>query len=147
MYGYDLPRYVREKDAELKRYDRFLRIRRSLDVPGAYIVERKTRYLTVHPCERGTDYQVQLKDDYREIFKFWPCDINYVMPYLERQDIQKIGAKRLADLLDATDDFNKYVQEKDRRAEFEAQGSEAYDFLAWREGRRVGMSLPGTYSR
>lgn len=137
MYGYDLPRYVREKDAELKRYDRFLRIRRSLDIPGAYLVERKTRYLTVHPCERGTDYQVQLKDDYREIFKFWPCDIGQVMPFLERQDIQKIGAKRLADMLDATDEFNKYVQEKDRVSEFEAISSDAYDALAWREKRKV----------
>ena len=137
MYGYDLPRYAREKDAELKRYDRFLRIRRSLDVPGAYVVERKTRHLTVHPFEYETDLQVQFKDDYREIFKFWPCDINEVMPYLERKDIQKIGAKRLADLLDATDDFNQFVQEKDRMAEFEARGSEAYDFLSWRSGSRV----------
>jgi hypothetical protein len=137
MYGYDLPRYVREKDAELKRYDRFLRIRRSLDVPGTYCVERKTRYLTVHPCERGTDQQVWYKDDYRLIFRFWPCDINEVMPFLERQDIQKIGAKRLANLLDAQDEFHKHIQEKDRIAEFEAHGSEAYDFLAWREGRRI----------
>lgn len=140
MYGYDLPRYVREKDAELKRYDRHLRIRRSLDNPGAYLVERKTRYLTVHPCTRGTDYQVQLKDDYRPIFTFWPCDIGNVMGFLESQDIQKIGAKRLAQILDAQDDFNKYVQEKNRISEFEAQSSEAYDFLAWREGRRVSMA-------
>lgn len=137
MYGYSLPRYAKEKQAELQRYDRHLRIRRSLDVPGAYVVERKTRWLTKHPCFYGTDYQVQLKDEYREILKFWPCDIGEVMPFLERQDIQKIGAKRLADMLDATDEFNKFVQEKDARNELEAAGSEAYDFLAWREGRRV----------
>lgn len=137
MYGYDLPRYVREKEVELKRYDRFLRIRRSLDIPGTYLVERKTRYLTDHPFTRGTDYQVQLKDEYRGILHFWPCDINEVLPSLKRMDIQRWGAKQLANELDAADDRDKARQDAARRSELDAIGGDAFDFLAWREGRRV----------
>lgn len=139
MYGYDIPRYVREKEAELQRYDRFLRIRRSLDVPGTYLVERKTRYLTDHPFTRGTDYQVQLKDEYRAILHFWPCDINAVMPSLQRMDIQRYGAKQLANELDAMDERDIASIERARQTEFDAIGSEAFDFLAWREGRRVAV--------
>lgn len=137
MYGYQIPRYMRDKEAELKRYDRHLRIRRSLDTPGAYCVERKTRYFSDHPFVRGTDWQVQLKDEYRQILVFYPCDILRVMPQLKEHDIQRYGAKQLANALDAADDTTRAREEAARASEFEAIGSEAYDFLAWREGRRV----------
>lgn len=139
MYGYDIPRYAREKDAEIKRYDRFLRIRWSLDVPGAFIVERKTRYLTDHPFRRGTDKQVQLKDEYRTILRLWPNQLKDLMGFLKRADIQRTGAKQLANELDAMDDRDREREERARRDEFEALGSEAFDFLAWREGRRVAV--------
>lgn len=139
MYGYDIPRYVREKEQELKRHDRFLRIRRSLDHPGAYVVERKTRYLSDHPFVRGTDWQVQLKDEYQRVLVFWPCDILAVVPTLRRSDIQRMGAKALANQLDASDDYERSRDEQRRRDEFEAIGSDAFDFLAWREGRRVAF--------
>lgn len=137
MYGYDLAVYVREKERELKRYDRFLRIRRSLDTPGAYVVERKTRYVSDHPFVRGTDWQVQLKDEYRQILVFFPCDILRVMPQLKEHDIQRYGAKHLANVLDQADETTRDREEVGRRDELEAVGSEAYDFLAWREGRKV----------
>lgn len=137
MYGYDTPGYIREKEAELKRYDRHLRIRRSLDTPGAYVVERKTRYFSDHPFVRGTDWQVQLKDEYRQILVFFPCDILRVMPQLREHDVQRYGAKQLANQLDAADDTARSREERGRLDELEAVSSDAYDFLAWREGRRV----------
>src|SRR3990167_312165 len=45
MYGYDIPNYVCEYEREWQLYDRFLRVRRSLDYPGMLILERKTRYV------------------------------------------------------------------------------------------------------
>lgn len=139
MYGYDIPRYMREKEQELKRYDRFLRIRRSLDTPGAYVVERKTRYFSDHPFRRGTDFQVQLKDEYRQILVFYPCDILRVMPQLKEHDIQRYGAKYLANQLDHNDDVRREREEAGRLSDLDAIGSDAYDFLAWREGRRVAV--------
>lgn len=137
MYGYDIPGYVRDKERELKRYDRFLRIRRSLDTPGAYVVERKTRFVGDYPFVRGTDWQVQLKDNYRQILVFYPCDILRVFPQLKEHDIQRMGAKVLANELDRTDDSRRDREESSRIQELEDVSSDAYDFLAWREGRRV----------
>ena len=137
MYGYDIPRYVREKEQELKAYDRHLRIRRSLDTPGAYVVERKTRYVSDHPFVRGTDWQVQLKDEYRQILVFYPCDILRVMPQLKEHDIQRMGAKQLANDLDRSDDARRDREESSRISAFEDVSSDAYDFLAWREGRKI----------
>ena len=137
MYGYDLPRYMREYQAEWRRFDRFLRVRRSLDNPGAFVLERKTRYLIERPFVYNTDRQVKLKDDYQQVLVFWPREVNRVYDFLRRFDIQRVGAKQMADELDARDDYERARAEADRISEFEAKGSEAYDFLAWREGRRV----------
>ena len=141
MYGSDLPRYIQEYEAEWRRFDRHLRVRRSLDNPGAYVVERKTRYLFDHPFQYGTDAQVQYKDEYRHVLVFWPCDVTAVLPHLKKFDLQRTGAKELARELAAREEYDEAVADRDRVAEFEAIGSESFDFLAWREGRRV--AVPG----
>jgi hypothetical protein len=137
MYGYDLPRYVREYEAEWKRFDRFLRVRRSFDNPGAFVIERKSKYLFDHPFRYNTDAQIQYKDDYRAVLTFWPCDITAVMPHLRKFDLQRMGAKTLAREIQEREEYDEKIAEKDRMNELDAVGSEAYDFLAWREGRRV----------
>lgn len=138
MYGYEIPSYVREYLREWRRYDRFLRCRWSLDEPGKYILERKTRYLLDHPFSYGTDKQVQYKDEYRKIFVFQPRDIRFVKRSLELTDIQRYGgAKALADQLDAYDEHVWDMADRAQHSEFEALASEHYDRLAWAEGRRV----------
>jgi hypothetical protein len=102
-----------------------------------YVLERKTRYLTDHPFTRGTDYQVQLNDGYRAVLVFKPSEIHRVGDWLARFDLQRSGAKALADELDRRDTLEREREERARQAEFEAAGSDAYDFLAWREGRRI----------
>jgi len=140
MYGYDIPSYVREYARAWQRYDRFLRVRRSLDSPGMYCVERKTRYIEKFPCQFGTDRQVQYKDEYRQIYKIWPADLKYVMASLKATDIQaQGGAKALADRLDLLDEMDRYKQDVAHRSETEALASEVYDHLGWIEGRKIAV--------
>lgn len=140
MYGYDIPRYARDYEREWRRYDRFLRLRWSLDQPGHYILERKTRYLSDHPFAFGTDQQVQYKDEYRKVFTFTPGQIRFVAEYLRITDIQRMGgAKAVADMLDAYDETSWEMAARARTSEFEAIASEHYDRLAWEEGRRVAV--------
>lgn len=139
MYGYTVPNYVREYEREWRRYDRFLRVRRSLDDPGMLVVERKTRYPEKFLCRYGTDRQVRYKDEYRQIYKFWPMDIKYVMPSLKATDIQNKGAKTLARELEARDDWAKEIETRKGHDDFEMASSAAYDRFAWAEGRRISM--------
>lgn len=139
MYGYYLPTYVREYEREWKRYDRFLRCRRSLDDPGMLVVERKTRYIEKLPCRRHTDRQVQYKDEYRQVYKFWPNEIKYVLPSLMEQDIQRHGAKAVARALETRDDAMKDSRNRKDHDDFEMASSAAYDRMAWLEGRRISM--------
>lgn len=143
MYGYNVASYVREYEREWRRYDRFLRVRNSLDDPGMLVVERKTRYPEKFPCRAGTDRQVQYKDEYRQIYKFWPADIKYVMPSLKATDIQNQGgAKVLARDLEARDDWSEEIEKRKGHDDFEMASSAAYDRFAWAEGRRVSMAGP-----
>lgn len=139
MYGYDLPRYLRQYEAEWQRFDRHLRVRRSFDNPGAYVVERKSKYLFDHPFQYGTDAQIQYKDDYRPVLVFWPCDVTAVLPHLKKFDLQRMGAKTLAREIDQREQYDEERADLARMSELDAAGSDAYDFLAWREGRRVSM--------
>ena len=140
MYGYGIASYVREYEREWRRYDRFLRVRRSLDHPGMLILERKTRYLEKFPCLANTDRQIQYKDEYRHIYTFWPNEIKYVLPSLKAHDIQnRGGAKTLARELEAYDDWAREQQTKQGHDDFEMASSAAYDRMAWLEGRRVSM--------
>ena len=140
MYGYSLPRYVKDYEREWRRYDRFLRCRRSLDDPGMLLVERKTRYIEKFPCRRDTDRQVQYKDEYRQVYKFWPNEIKYVLPSLMEHDIQRLGgAKTLARRLEDRDDRLRDSETRQGHDDFEMASSAAYDRMAWFEGRRVSM--------
>lgn len=141
MYGKDLPLYAREYIREWRRYDRFLRLRRSLDTPGMYILERKTHYMYDPEDEiiwLPSDRSVQLKDSYRMIMRFWPNEIKDVGTSLMITDIQRLGgAKRLAERIDEAEDNERRTMERYYQGEREAAGCEAYDRLAWLEGRRI----------
>ena len=144
MYGLDLPRYAREYQREWQRIDRFLRLRRSQDEPGRYVLERKTRY-TDYPVDRPTrrDRCIQLAHGYREVFRFWPNEIQFVLPSLLQSDIQRQGgAKALAQRLDSLDEAEETRLTRGRLSAFEAVSGEAYDHLAWAEGRRVAVGTP-----
>lgn len=143
MYGYSIPRYAREYLAEWRRQDRFLRLRWSLDDPGMFILERKTRYVRDYPFVRGTDRQIQLNDGYRKVLSFEPNMIQHVAEHLELNDIQRFGANYLAERLRQQEDTEEDRLSRSRLSEFEAQGSEAYDRLAWLEGRKVSMGGHG----
>lgn len=134
-----LPNYAKEYERGWQRYDRNLRLRRSLDHPWHYILERRTRYLVDHPATLGTDRAVQLKDHYRKVLLLKPSEFKYVEAHLRDTDIRRIGAKEFERVLDKQDEIARATEEKDRLSDLDAVGSEAYDFLAWREGRRVAM--------
>ena len=140
MGGYNIPRYVKEYLREWRAYDRLLRVRWSQDVYGAFVLERKTRYL-YPPADdmvtRGTDRAIQLTDGYRKVFLFWPGECKYVLASLQRCDVQRYGAKYLGRMLDEDDEREEALLERARIAEFEAIASEHYDRIAWEEKRRV----------
>mgnify|MGYP001570773592 len=141
MYGHELPRYVREYERDLQRYDRFLRLRWSLDYPGLFLVERKTHYLTFPEVPRMTDRAVQLNEHRRPILLVKPSELRYVRRSLELTDIQRLGgAKALAEQLLVADEKERELVDRAVHSHFMDLSGEAYDFLAWREGRRVSMA-------
>ena len=106
-----------------------------------FILERKTRYVwDTDDFVRGTDRAVQLKDEYRTVMRFAPADIRFVKGSLESYDIQrKGGAKLVAERMKQSDERERELLDRRHRDEMEAVSSEAYDYLAWREGRRVAV--------
>lgn len=146
MYGYSIPRYAQQYLAEWRREDPDLRLRRSMDLYGAYILERKTVYK--HPphegfVERGSDRAIQLKDGYRLVFRFWADEIQWVARSLALTDIHRLGgAKALENRLSEGEDKVEQLLDRAYRADCEAAASELFDRLAWEEKRRV--SLAGT---
>ena len=140
MYGHDLPRYVREYERDIRRYDRFLRLRRSLDSPGLFLVERKTRYLEFPDVPRMTDRAVQYNESYRPVLLVKPSELRFFRRSLELTEIQRYGgAKALADRLDEVDDRERELVDRAVYSNFEDLSGEAYDWLAWHEGRRVAL--------
>lgn len=140
MYGHELPRYVREYEQDIQHYDRFLRLRWSLDSPGLFLVERKTRYLTFPDVPRMTDRAVQYSEGYRPVLLVKPSELRFVRRSLELTDVQRYGgAKVLADRLDEADERERELVDRAIYSNFEDLSGEAYDWLAWREGRRVAL--------
>lgn len=143
MYGLDsIPRYLKEYERQWQSYDRFLRVRRSLDAPEMYLLERKTRYLTF-PEERpaSRDRCAQLAHGYRMVFPFRANEAKYVLESLKVTDIQRRGgAKAVARELENSESKMKELVDRRHHGDFEDVGGEAYDHMAWIEGRRVSMS-------
>ncbi len=140
MYGYSIPNYARAYEREWQQYDHQLRLRRSLDFPGRFILERRTRYLEDHDFERDTDRQVQLKDHYRPVLVLTEDDLRFVSLHLRRTDIRARGGARLLDLrLQQEEEDEERRLSAQRQGVFDAIGGEAYDYLAWRERRRVAV--------
>jgi hypothetical protein len=140
MDGLGLPNYAREYEREFRRYDRFLRLRRSVEQPGLYLLERKTARLWWPDLKLGTDRAIQYRDSYRTVMKVFPDELQYVMASLRSSDIQQLGgAKGLANALDEEDARIEALRERRTRTAFEEAGSEFYARLAWEEDRRVSM--------
>ena len=139
----DIPSYARDYERRWQTYDRHLRLRRSLDYPGRFILERRTRYLDDHDFVRGTDRQIQLRDHYRKVLILRDSDFPFVAAHLRRTDIRRVGAREFERVLDAADEAARVAEERQHLSDLEAAGSDAYDFLAWREGRRVSMGGHG----
>ena len=135
----DIPSYARDYERRWRQYDRHLRLRRSLDYPGRFILERRTRYLVDHDYLPGSDRQIQLRDHYRRVLILRDADFPHVYAHLRQTDIRRIGAKDFERVLDATDEAARAARERSNLSDLEATSSEAYDFLAWREGRRVSV--------
>jgi hypothetical protein len=142
MGGFQIPQYAKQFLTEWRKYDRLLRLRWSQDVYGAFILERKTRYLyppAIDDIERGSDRAIQLTDEYRTVLRFWPNEIQHVISTLRRSDVQRLGAKAMANELDEQDARELDLIDRAMRAEFEAIASEGYDRIAWEEKRRVAV--------
>lgn len=141
MYGYEVPHYVREYLYEWRRNDRLLRVRRSLDNPGMYILERKTVYLADCPARRETDLAVQRKDGYRTVLLFWPNEIQFVSFTLWANDIQRRGGAKIvaAEMLNEEERVEELL-DRAYRLEVEAATGELYDRLAWEEKRRISLA-------
>ena len=140
-----IPTYAREYERAWRKHDAFLRLRWSLDEYGKYILERKTRYV-YFPNERpaSPDRRKQLTDGYRKVFTFWPNEIQYVLQSLQRTDVQRLGgAKKLAADLEASEAKIEELMDRQHNTDREAAGGEAYERLAWLEGRRVSMGGRG----
>ena len=140
-----IPTYAREYERAWRSYDAFLRLRWSLDEYGKYILERKTRYI-YFPDERpeSPDRRRQLTDGYRKVFTFWPNEIQYVLQSLQRTDVQRLGgAKKLARDLEFEEAKVEELMNRQHNTDREAAGGEAYERLAWLEGRRVAMGGHG----
>lgn len=137
-----LPRYTKEYIQEWRQYDPKLRLRRSIDEYGMYLLERKTRYIFNPPFRPSSaDRCVQLNDDYRKVLAFWPNEIHLVRDFLRRYDIQRLGgAKELGQKLDADETRLQELMERKHKADLEAASGEAYERLAWMEQRRISMS-------
>lgn len=137
--------YAREYERRFQKYDRFLRLRWSLDEYGKYILERKTRWMAF-PNERpaSKDRCVGLSQGYRKVFTFWPNEIQYVLQSLRRTDVQRLGgAKKLAADLETAEAKVEELMDRRHNTDREAAGGEAYERLAWLEGRRVAMGGHG----
>ena len=133
-----IPRYMREYQMEWRRYDRFLRVRHSLDTPGQYLLERKTRYLTFPDIPLGTDRAAQMRDSYRPVWHFWPNEVSLVSLNLRLQDLQRLGgAKRYHETLLGWEEVEERLQDARHRADLESVAGELYDRHAWAEKRRV----------
>ena len=142
MYGYVIPSYAKEWQHKFKQYDPKLRLRWSVDqAPGRFLLERKTIYFYLPDwVERGTDRAIQLKDCYRKVMVVAPNELRYVLESLALTDIQRLGgAKVLAERLLLAEDKEMELMDRQRNADLEAVSSEAYDYLAWREQRRISM--------
>lgn len=140
-----IPVYAKEYECQFKKYDRFLRVLWSLDEYGKYILERKTRW-AAYPDERpeSKDRCRQLSQGYRKVFTFWPNEIQYVLQSLRRTDIQRLGgAKTLARDLETSEAKVEDLMNRQHNTDREAAGGEAYERLAWLEGRRVAMGGHG----
>ena len=140
-----IPNYAKEYERRFQSYDRFLRLRYSYDEPGKYILERKTRW-PAFPAERpkSQDRCRQLSEGYRKVFTFWPNEIQHVLQSLQRTDIQRLGgAKGFGRELEAHEAKVEELMNRRHNNDREAAGGEAYERLAWLEGRRV--SLAGAY--
>lgn len=136
-----LPNYAREYEQTFQKYDRFLRVRWSLDEYGKYILERKTRY-PFWPDQRpvSRDRCQGLADGYRKVMTFHPNEIQFVLQSLQRTDVQRLGgAKKLAADLELHEAKVEELMDRQHNTDREAAGGEAYERLAWIEGRRVSM--------
>lgn len=140
MGGYDIPSYAKRYLAEWRHHDRLLRLRWSQDEPGRFILERKTKYLyPPDDFKRGSDRAIQLSDGYRKVLLFNPNEIHLVAVTLRASDVQRLGARALANQLDERDDAEVRMIDRARIAEFEAIASDHYDRIAWDEKRRIAV--------
>ena len=135
-----IPRYAREAQVGIQKYDRFLRLRWSIDEPGLYLLERKTQRMWWPEMELGTDKATQYNDSVRMVTLLEPWDLGYVVTYLRLNDIQAHGgAKEVARAIEADEDRVADLLARHQVAELEAMSGEAYDQLAWLEERRIAM--------
>ena len=138
--------YLRDYERDLQHYDGFLRLRESIDeYPGQIMVERKTRYIFFPDgVELGTDRAVRYRDQYRMVMVVRSGELPYVRRSLALTDVQRLGgAKVLEARINEAEDKEKELRNRAMQMELEAMSSDAFDFLAWREGRRVSMGGHG----
>lgn len=143
MYGLDIPAYAREYLKEWRRDDPKLRLRMSIDVPGAYVLERSSvyRFPAADEVERGTDRAIQLAHGYRTVVRFWPNEIKYVKRHLWLTDIHRRGGAKAVDMMmDDLEEKETELLDRAFRTESDAAASELYDMLAWEEKRRVAVA-------
>ena len=137
----------------LKRYDPALRVRwgvhRSLYMIEERMPERHHRLLAARPNpwkgKRGLDLFDGWTAGYLHVLDVPPDRLvwNLVVPTLDFASI--VAKRRLADMaaqMDAIAAEEEAAQERATQAWNEAAASEAYDRLAWLEGRRVGWHDP-----
>lgn len=131
---------------EMHKFDPLLRVRLSKVQPEFYLVERKaTResLCRVPPKERrGIDAWVRDKDGFVHVMKVRRDLLNqYVFLELRAHDMWQFKHSGwFADQLEAQEAREQEAVDRRQHTILQDQAGEAYEQLAWREGRRVAIS-------
>lgn len=131
---------------EMKKFDPLLRVRLSLVDPAFYLVERKAAresLCRVPPKERrGIDAWVRDRDGFVSVMKVRRDLLNHnVFLELRAHDMWQFKHSGwYADELEKQESREEGLRDSRQSSTLQAKASEAYDALAWREGRRVAIS-------
>lgn len=130
---------------ELHKFDPLLRVRLSKVQPEFYLVERKAAReskCVVPPKERrGIDAWIRDKDGFVSVMKVRRDLLSHeVFLELRAHDMWQFKhAGWYADKLEEQEARQDASKDRHQSDVLQAKASEAYDQLAWREGRRVAV--------
>lgn len=151
-----LPESYRHVEGILRNYDPALRLRRSIDTPSLYVLERRTsRSRPVHTARRdGSDLHLQASEGYIHVSLVHPTFLAHpenILRELKANDSwAQGGAQKVADQMEYDDWWRHEDRRRKRREWFRDLAKDAFpilDRLGARDGtERVRFNSPGVPS-